>query len=405
MVRTFLSLVAVVAALTVTSLAHADPGPVSLEAYTLPDGFRPSSLTNSGLFVGNVGNWNPISLGTTSRAYVFDSDSETLTELAPLGSTQRIYAYGVSNTGHVVGGSFVDGEVVGFISDPNNPGATNNLNIPSWFGFAQAISSNGQYVTGQMVGDGGTTRAYLWDSTNGVQELVPSSEQSVGLGVNDSATVVGQLGTSAATISSPYAEWTLVPDLPNNATVYGINNATDVVGSYGAGANNSEYAQAFALVDNLLIDIPTLNLNNRGGTAYAISNMDQIVGSSRINDLGLETHGFLYDVATETLTDLNSLLGENPEFIVTEALAINDLGQIVATIIPNPNYDPNPEEPEELGGEEFMSLAAFMISSESPNIALLSFTPVPEPTGLAITTIGAVSLYGWRRRGLKQRRG
>tara|TARA_R110002126_G_scaffold38993_35_gene116116 strand:+ start:1185 stop:3023 length:1839 start_codon:yes stop_codon:yes gene_type:complete len=68
----------------------------------------------------------------------------------------------------------------------------------------------------------------------------------------------------------------------------------------------------------------------------AINDNGQIVGRGEVIIGGTTTrrqHGFVYDIVTDTFSDLNTLLGCNSPYTVVDATAINNNGVILATVL------------------------------------------------------------------------
>jgi probable HAF family extracellular repeat protein len=99
--------------------------------------------------------------------------------------------------------------------------------------------------------------------------------------------------------------------------------------------------------------------------AYDINDSRQIVGEAYLSED--VDHAFVY--ADGIMTDLNTLT-PGSGWTLTQARAINDLGQIVG-------YRINPS------GQEH----AFLL------------TPIPEPAGLSLLVLAGLSLLRRRRRG------
>lgn len=100
---------------------------------------------------------------------------------------------------------------------------------------------------------------------------------------------------------------------------YGINDLEVAVGT-----DESSPYQGWRL--DLTEGPPAESIGTLGGTysdAYDISNTDLIVGDSTIPSGA--THAFLYDAATDEMTDLGTLPGE----VHSSAVAINDSGTLI----------------------------------------------------------------------------
>ena len=73
--------------------------------------------------------------------------------------------------------------------------------------------------------------------------------------------------------------------------------------------------------------------NNAGAEGKAINNNNIVVGTSEYDstvDTNRETHGFMFDVASGELTDLNDLLPCDSAYTIVDAIDINDSNEIIA---------------------------------------------------------------------------
>ena len=185
---------------------------------------------------------------------------------------------------------------------------------------AQAISTNG-LVAGYSVLASGFIHGFV--TTGGALAdigTLPGGANSVGYGVNASATVVGEADDAAGT-SHPvaYANGVL-RDLGPPGLVYGqahaINDAGTVAG-FGQLAG-SDYAHALLFSGGGVRDLGTLG--GPASYAFAINDAGQVAGTSFIDD-AIE-HAFLYSAGV--MRDIGSLGGA-----VTGTRAINNLGMVV----------------------------------------------------------------------------
>lgn len=72
---------------------------------------------------------------------------------------------------------------------------------------------------------------------------------------------------------------------------------------------------------------------NAGAEGKAINNNDIVVGSSEFDptvDTNRETHGFMYTIGDDEIVDLNDLLPCDSEYLIVDAIDINDNNEIIA---------------------------------------------------------------------------
>ena len=153
-----------------------------------------------------------------------------------------------------------------------------------------------------------------------------SSGQEIGVSFpeNSSGGELGQHGylySGGQLIPLPAFDGTL------NSTPRAINQVGQVVGVANAPGS---LGHAFLSSDGKMIDLGTLG----GPTSYALNlnNKGQVVGFSdtTTDPLGNDPqHAFVYE--NGSMYDLNKLLTKpNPNILLSTAIAINDLGQIIA---------------------------------------------------------------------------
>ena len=163
----------------------------------------------------------------------------TLTELSPAIAGTSSSAFGINNSGQVVGST---NYISGTSATEWSNGNTTNL----------GIISNGDYSVAYSINDTGQVVGY---SGNGG---VPT------LWANGSATNLGYF-----------------PNGGNDAVAYGINNSGQVVG-YDTNGNPSNNITATEWSNGGAVNLTGIygnnNINNSYSTAYAINNSGQIVG-------------------------------------------------------------------------------------------------------------------------------
>ena len=141
---------------------------------------------------------------------------------------------------------------------------------------------------------------------------------------------------------------------------YDINNTGQIA---GYAYNSAGYWHGFLYSDGVIEDLGTLP-GDKYSMALGINDNGDIVGES-----GGQDRAFLY--SDGVLMSLNSLIPSSPRWILEDATAINDSGQIVGEGVNPDGYD-----------------HAFLL------------TPTPEPCTFALLGVGAIALaaYAWRRR-------
>ncbi|WP_206485721.1 DUF3466 family protein [Thalassotalea sp. G2M2-11] len=123
---------------------------------------------------------------------------------------------------------------------------------------------------------------------------------------------------------------------------YDINDAGIAVG-HARTLSNGSFREKFYYVDtnaeNPEMVLPQGFFTGSASSARAINEHGIIVGDAEFethNDSGSNprrTHGFMYDINTDTFSDLNSFLSCDSEYTVIEARDINENNEISATAI------------------------------------------------------------------------
>ena len=299
-----------------------------------------------------------------------------MTDLGTLGGSQS-YAYGINDSGQVVGGA----------DSPTSSGYEHaflysNGTMADLGTFGGVVScANGINASGQVAGyattSSGNEHAFLY-SNGKMTDLgtLPGGSNSIANGINDNGQVVGSSDTSSSEHAFLYSNWTMA-DLGTLGGVVSIANGINASGQVvGYATTSSGEMHAFLYSNGTMADLGMLPVPGvTGQTGESIANginaSGQVVGFSSGFADGNGEHAFLY--SNGTMTDLNDLIdpASNPGWIIADARAINDSGQIVG-------YAVN-------GMEE----QAYLL------------TPVPEPTALTIWSLlgaFAIAMGWWRRR-------
>ncbi|MBR8832720.1 MAG: DUF3466 family protein [Stigonema ocellatum SAG 48.90 = DSM 106950] len=265
------------------------------------------------------------------KAFAWDSTNgiQALPSATPNFSTQ---AYGINNNGLVVGYEFSDagdpqailwninnrkinGQLLGFLDD------TESDLLKS---VAYAINDNGLVVGASASLPDKKLHAVLWNTTNVSQKnaqaiLNTDKFGSVAYGINNNGQVVVSSGGGfqALILDTRTGVSQSLLSLRGNCEPYGINNKAQVAGFCRTGDTTFVGAQW-----NSPKDVQSLGGNL--SIAYGINDNGQVVGS--INN---GQRAFLWE--NGVASDLNNNIDTNSGWILKEARAINNRGQIAGT--------------------------------------------------------------------------
>ncbi|MDW8104484.1 MAG: dockerin type I domain-containing protein [Armatimonadota bacterium] len=224
------------------------------------------------------------------------SDAGEMIDLRPVPSTWQSRAYGINNAGHVAGWSTADPDGVyhAFRWSPNPGGGWDWFDLGTTSGNPADIS--------------------LANDINGLGQVVGGS---------------GSAGSRRAFRTQPYALINpltdTLPYLPGgtNAEAFGINDRGQVVGFSNTRIGSSTVTRPVLWDGNRAIDLGTLGGNI--GRAFGVNIFGHVVGHSYLAD-NTSMRAFLW--ANGVLRNLNDLLPPDSGWVLNEARAINDFGQI-----------------------------------------------------------------------------
>jgi probable HAF family extracellular repeat protein len=348
-------------------------GPAFGSGYTITDlgpDITANAINASGQVVGTENN-TPIAFRTSAGNPIVD--------LGTLGGTYS-YGLGINNSGEAVGYSYIAGDSVyhAFRTSANGSlSAATDLGTPGGiYSDALGINSSGQTVgfSVDFAGDG--VKHAFRTSPNG--SITSSSDlggtNSEADGINDQGQVVGE-SNGFAFRTAPNGAITpssLLSDFPSAALA--INASGQTVGSYEANADRNIHAfrtTATGGLDTATDDLGTLGTGLLS-EALAINDQGQVVGFSYItpdsNSLGV-SHGFFAD-SNGPMQDLNDLIPPGTGWVLGPATGINDLGQIT-------------------GGGALNGVGESY---------LLTPTSVPEPASFSLLGLSCILLTGRRRK-------
>ncbi|MBV2129831.1 DUF3466 family protein [Arsukibacterium indicum] len=206
-----------------------------------------------------------------------------------------------------------------------------------------------------FLGEKGTGATYTPE--NGLPEVQYYSSATA---VNDNGVAVGHSlytdGDRILRFRVQFQELSRIYAAPH-ATLFRDGVVSDIIdpaewlASTAVAINNSNVATGFAMktINGLrrskffYYDVatdttvfPTDFFASSSSVPSAINDNGQIVGRAEIIIGGTtdrRQHGFVYDIASDTFQDLNKLVGCNADFTIVDANAINNNGEILATVL------------------------------------------------------------------------
>jgi probable HAF family extracellular repeat protein len=279
-----------------------------------------------------------------------------VTDLGTLGGSFDLSnPLGLNAKGQVVGESYNQIGLNGFLWSPNSPNSVDGSIFDLGDLPGGAISSSAKSVNslGQITGRGAATtgtRAFLWspNSPNGstgsmidLGELPGGSNSSSGEAINSFGQVVG---TSSADTGGAYL-WT--PTTPNGTvgSMVNLGSLPDSSQSNGRGINRPGQVVGGATVpngihaflwspnapnssDGSMVDLGDLPGGTEDATAFAINDVGQVVGYGHAPS---GVRAFLWSPnspngSTGSTIDLGDLPGGSDS---SDAFSINSIGQVV----------------------------------------------------------------------------
>lgn len=303
--------------------------PALLKTASLQAGYTVTALAE-GIdgSVSGLNNAGQAALSADAQGYVGSSDG--MTALNTLPKHHASFAYAVNNRGQAVGASFnILGHARAFVWD----GATHKIgSLPGYpYSEARGISDTG--VIAGFAETGRPDRLHAWVSRAFARQPdgalldlgTLGGPYSAAYAVSSSGSIAGKADTENGTTHA--FAWTDDVGMTDLGTLGGANSAAYAVSSSGAIAGVSETdgiatRHAFLYQDGQMHDLAPLP-STKNSIAYAINSSSQVVGASQTD--GTERATLWHNGKP---TDLNRLLPARSGWVLTEARAINDHGQI-----------------------------------------------------------------------------
>jgi hypothetical protein len=159
------------------------------------------------------------------------------------------------------------------------------------------------------------------------------------------------------------------------------------------------------------MEIPAGFFTGSSSTATAVNENNLIVGKGEVETHSAgsgnprRTHGFLYDIAEKTFTDINDFLPCTSEYTIFEATDINENNEISASaIVKVARKDSKGELMSNEAGEQLYedvvrAVKLAPITGEVENCTKIEAEITKrQGAGLGFTSMAALLLFGLRRR-------
>jgi probable HAF family extracellular repeat protein len=315
------------------------------------------------------------------HSYIIDLNSKKVTDLGTLGGGNT-QARAINDAGQVVGESkTTDGSTHAFMTGPNGQGMTDLGTLGG-----DISGANGINAAGQVVGYSATDKQeyYAFITGPGGVGMSEHGSMETAFGINSSGRVVGRTWNTHAAVTGPdgtgivdlnetfegrgHGEATAINDsgqvvgwtLPSGGRIrdtsafitganaegmtllsgsfaQAINAAGQVAGTvrtYPPGSGPPGFIHAFITAPNETHVIDLGTLGGKESFAWGINDAGRVVGSSDMPDG--RRHAFITGPDGVGMTDLNSLVSLPEGVVLSQAIAINNSGQVVALSVPEP---------------------------------------------------------------------
>jgi hypothetical protein len=216
-------------------------------------------------------------------------------------------------------GAVGEPEVLGFLGDKNTGVAFDGEGVDAitYFSLANDVNDNGLAVGRSMYSNSDRTERARLSTGQVVDRIVRALHASL------------------------YAEGQVLPLVDPlewfESDAVAVNN-NDIVVGRASKTINSQTRSKFFYHDysSAQTVFPQDFFTSSASEPNAINDLDQVVGRAEVLLPGTTTrrkHGFVYDIATDSFRDLNTLLGCDLPYTIVDANDINNNGEILATAL------------------------------------------------------------------------
>ncbi len=226
-------------------------------------------------------------------AFIF-SRNQPIASLGTLQGASTSEAFGINNSGAVVGDSQSGGQnhrPVLFSNGSVQDLGLGGSNEPDALETAYAINDSGQIVGRHSAGNN-TFHAFLYANGNTTEFATLGGANGEALGINKKGQVVGDSDTADGPAHaflfdhSQLKDLGTLPGFDNASYARGINNSADIVGE----SDNADQKRAFLYTKGQLVELDKVaaNLSDAGfsslDVAYSINDQGLIVGYGTTSD-------------------------------------------------------------------------------------------------------------------------
>jgi probable HAF family extracellular repeat protein len=259
-----------------------------------------------------------------NQPHAFVTSSGTLQDLGTLGGP-RSSAVAINDPGVIVGTSDLPNAAgtVAFIYN----GTMTSLGTLGGNSSSPFALNNSAVVVGQSTTAGGATHAFVYSNAPMFDLGTLGGNYSAAFAINDAGLIVGESSDTNSDTHGFVYSGGVMTDLGTfggtMSTAYLVNSNGQAIG-YASIPGDLDFHGLF-YSNGTVTDLGTLG----GTTSFAdgINNLGQVVGDA-LTATG-DDHAFLWQ--NGQMTDLNTLLPANSDFVLQIAIYINDAGRIVGT--------------------------------------------------------------------------